>query len=209
MMNTERQKKNFEYELPEHYEETFHVDAKDKKMGILFNLAALGVLIVVLAIIFLTADYSKLGLNSEKDLFLVPLYGFLCVLALLVYMVLHELVHGIAYKHQTGQKLVFGVSWSCAFCGVPDIYVYRRSALIALAAPFVTFTTIFLPLTVLFAFIHTPLYILFGILLGSHLGGCAGDLYMLYVLLVRYKNKELLMRDTGPEQFLYLPTDRI
>ncbi|MCQ2122483.1 MAG: DUF3267 domain-containing protein, partial [Fibrobacter sp.] len=64
---------------------------------------------------------------------------FALAAVMLVYIVLHELVHGAVYKLLTGQKLTFGFKASVAYCGVPDIYVYRRTALAALLAPFVVF----------------------------------------------------------------------
>ena len=120
-------------------------------------------------------------------------------------MVLHELIHGAAYKKLTGEKLTFGMSWSCAFCGVPNIFTYKRCALISVLAPFVIFSLIFIPLTVALYFVDTHYYLLSALLLGLHLGGCCGDLYVSLLLLFKFKNKKLLMRDTGPEQFFYLP----
>ena len=53
-------------------------------------------------------------------------------LMLVLYILLHELVHGAAYKLLTGRKLTFGLTLSVAYCGVPDIFVYRNAALAAL-----------------------------------------------------------------------------
>ena len=124
---------------------------------------------------------------------------------MIAYIVLHELVHGAAYKALTGERLTFGMSWSCAFCGVPHIFTYRRTAIISTVAPLILFTLIFIPiLGLLFHF--SPLYFLIAaFIFGLHLGGCSGDVYVLYLLTVRFRNKKTLVRDTGPEQFFYVP----
>ena len=124
------------------------------------------------------------------------------------YIVLHELVHGIAYKIQTGEKLTFGISWSCAFCGVPNIYTYRRTAIVAVVSPFTIFTLLFIPILILLYCFSPLYYLLAAFIFGLHLGGCSGDLYVLYLLAVKFKDKKTLMRDTGPEQFFYIPDEK-
>ncbi|MBQ8323185.1 MAG: DUF3267 domain-containing protein [Clostridia bacterium] len=197
-------------ELPENYEEVFHIDARNKKTGLIFNLVALIPFAIVLAIVRPTARLDAaakalLALGFGQYMLRMGIYLLAFVGSLIAYLILHELTHGVVYKAMTKRKLTFGMSWSCAFCGVPDAYVSRKTAIAALIAPFTLFTLVFLPLTIVFAFVDPWLYLLFGLLLGLHLGGCSGDLYMTYLLLFRYKNKALLMRDTGPEQWLYLP----
>lgn len=200
----------FEKELPAGYREVYRIDARNKKTGLLLNGAALVVFVAVMGVVLPTADLSSLFVNAtEKGLgsYMLSLGGYMLVsiLSLVAYVVLHELTHGIFYKAMTKQKLKYGFGWSCAFCGVPDVYVSRKTAIFALAAPLVVFTVILLPLTVLFAFFDTAAYLLFGVLLGLHLGGCSGDAYMLLLLFFKYKDPALLLRDSGPEQWIYLP----
>lgn len=200
-------KKTYETQLPQNYKEVFHIDARDKKIGLLLNLISLIPFIGVFLLLFFTAELNVERLfdgNLDGSKWLL-LFCLVLILSIIAYMVLHELVHGAVYKVLTKRKLKFGISWSCAFCGVPDVYTYRTTAFLALIAPFAVFGVIFLALTIVFAFLHPVYYALFAILLGVHLGGCCGDLYMTGLLLFKYKNKELLMRDTGPEQWIYLP----
>jgi len=124
--------------------------------------------------------------------------------SMLVYLVLHELLHGLAYRALTGEKLTFGISWSCAFCGVPQIYTYRKTAIIAVIAPFAVFTVLLIPILVLLYFYSPLYYLIAAFIFGLHLGGCSGDLYALYLLAVKYRDRKTLMRDTGPEQFFYV-----
>lgn len=197
-------KKNFEKELPEGYSEALHINAKDKKLGLIFNAIALAVMVAVLAIAFIPVMIRG-NMTVESDELFAAYIVF--IVSMLLYIVLHELVHGIAYKHMTGEKLTFGMSWSCAFCGVENIYVYRRTALIACGAPLVVFSVILIPLTVSLYFMNTIFYFISAFILGLHLGGCCGDIYLIGLLLFKFKNEKVLMRDTGPEQFLYVPSE--
>lgn len=187
-------------ELPANYREIYHIDAKNKKTGLILNGIGLALTVLLVIPTVLLADFSKLRL--EKLL----LYDIVFLAALVGYLVLHELAHGAAYKLLTKEKLTFGFSWSCAFCGVPQCYVSRRTALISLAAPLTVFSLVFLPLAILTYPVSVEAFLLFAFLFAVHIGGCTGDLYMMFLLCFKYKDPALLMRDTGPEQWLYLPS---
>ncbi|MBQ9780382.1 MAG: DUF3267 domain-containing protein [Clostridia bacterium] len=208
-MKTTKQQ-NFERELPTGYKQALYINAKDAKFGIIFNLIALAVLAVVmiLAVLLLRlGDKLSLDILDMEYVQLLVAYAVFFG-AMIGYVVLHELVHGIAYKTLTGEKLTFGLSWSCAFCGVPHIYTYRRTALISVIAPFTVFTLLMLPLLVILYFVSPLYYLIVAFLFGLHVGGCSGDLYVLYLLSVKFKDKKVLMRDTGPEQFFYVPDEK-
>lgn len=199
--------KSFERELPEKYLKAKYINAKDVKLGIIFNLIALAVLAAVIAV---AAIPLYIGNVDVLDLDVIPTLIAMAVfmLAMIAYIVLHEIVHGIAYKRLTGEKLTFGMSWSCAYCGVPNIYTYRRTALIALVSPLIVFTLILIPLTVALYFTEPLYYMLSAFILGLHLGGCSGDIYCTLLFLFKFKDDRVLMRDTGPEQYFYVPEDR-
>lgn len=196
--------KTFEAELPTGYAQVFHINAKDKKIGIIFNAVALVIMAVVVVLAAIPLFAFEVEFTESTSPMLLITYTVFFV-SLIAYTVLHELVHGAAYKALTGEKLTFGLSWSCAFCGVPTVFTYRKTALIALAAPFLTFSVLLVPVAIALFFVHPLLYIACATLFALHLGGCAGDLYMMILLLFKFKNKKILMKDTGPEQFLYLP----
>ena len=75
----------------------------------------------------------------------------------------------------------------------------------ALLAPFVVFDLVFGALAVWFFFLHPIFYLGALVLLGLHVGGCCGDLYVTLLFLFRYRDPNTLMRDTGPEQTFYIP----
>ncbi|MBQ2729451.1 MAG: DUF3267 domain-containing protein [Clostridia bacterium] len=198
---------NFEKELPEGYTQVYHLNAKNVKVGLIFNLIAAVIMIAVIIIAAIPV-FAFDKFPDEFDFWQVEFSFLAAMVLLLVYLVLHELTHGAAYKIMTGEKLKFGVSWSCAFCGVPDIYTYRKTALVALLAPFCLFSVILIPLTCVALYISIYIYFVLVLVLASHLGGCIGDIFVTILLSTKYRNKALLMRDTGPEQFFYLPTEK-
>jgi ABC-type enterochelin transport system permease subunit len=194
-------KKTFETELPEGYGKVLEIDAKDSKFALKLNLIGVIPLVIIVALAFILIRPFTRETIRENPLILPGLIGFFVVY--IVYVILHELVHGAAYKAMTGRKLKFGFTGLVAFCGVPDIYVYRKTALISLLAPFTVFNIVFILLTV---FLTDPwLRFLAVTLLASHISGCVGDLYDTFLLIFRYRDPKLLMNDTGPIQTFYEP----
>lgn len=204
---------NFEKELPNGYNQALYLNAKNAKFGIIMNLIALAIAGIVFAVGILPIIFSENSYfpdaYTEGEAFLAHLFiaCIVLIVEMLLYMILHELTHGVAYKSLTGERLTFGLTWSCAFCGVPKIFVYRKPALIACVAPLVLFTVLLIPLTVALYFTHSIFYFVALLVLGLHLGGCAGDIYLTLLLLLKYKSPKTLVRDTGPEQFIYVPEE--
>ncbi len=189
-------KRAYETTLPEGYRQAMVVDAKNTATILLMNLAATVLLAAIVVIV-----YSVIR-PLDHAFTITPTDLIIFALLLLVYLVLHELVHGLAYKLLTGQKLVFGMTLTVAYCGVPSIYVYRRAALIALLAPFVVFTLVLLAAMLI---VYNPWWqFLLGILLAVHVSGCAGDLYDTLLYLTRFRDPSTLMQDTGPKQTFYV-----
>ena len=197
---------NYYRELPQGYREVMVVDAKDnKKVAALFTVCSfvLGAIAFLPILINLNGGFrSVIKGESSRTVFITYLVAMASFIA---YIILHELVHGAAYRALTHQKLTFGLTLTVAFCGVPDVYTSRKTALIALAAPFVTFTVIFIPLIIWLHSVNQLYYLFAGILFALHFGGCIGDLYMMYILLFKYKDPRTLMNDTGPKQTIYIP----
>ena len=210
---------NFERSLPDGYKQAFQISAKNIKVGIFMNLAALAVMAVAYLITILPISWFLLPRLAHTDSPFAFVVGiFIGVIAFLPFTVLHELIHGWAYKKKTGEKLTFGVSWSCAHCGVPGIYTYRSTALYALLAPMVVISAVTLIGAAVCATVslclspdaasQEVLVCLLGAfisLFASHIGGCVGDGYMAILFAAKFRDGRTLMRDTGPDQFLYLP----
>lgn len=198
--------KNFELSLPQGYVAAKTVDAKNKKTATIFTVSSL----VITVVVFVAMWLAIFGVQPVVDCIeqvvvegwqsLIPLMVF--ALAEIAYVVCHELTHGLCYKLLTKQKLTFGLTLSVAYCGVPDIYVYRTTALIALLAPFVVFTPAFLLPALLLK--NLAYALVFAALLALHVGGCVGDLYCTALYVFKFRNSTTLMRDFGPTQTFYV-----
>ena len=193
--------KDFELEVPQGYREVYHIDASDKKVGLKMTLGALAILVPVVAVLLLATDFSRF--DYERLLF----YDVVWIVLMLVYIVIHELTHGAVYKSLTHQKLTFGITWSAAFCGVPNIYTYRRTALLSLVAPLILWTVVLLPLTIWLHSVDMGWYLVCGLLFAVHISGCIGDIFVTWLFLTKYKDPRTLMRDTGPAQWVYVPEE--
>jgi len=187
----------FERAVPEGYKEVYHIDAANKKTGLLLTLASL--LIAALLIFFFFSTLNNVAIDFSQFM----KYYLVVLVSLLVYMVLHELTHGAVYKILTKEKLRFGITWSAAFCGVPDIYTYRDTALKSLVAPLTLFSAILIPLLVWLYHVDQGWYLAVGVIFAMHFSGCIGDMYMTALFLTKFKDPATLMRDTGPEQWVY------
>ena len=197
--------RTYEIDLPNGYSLAMHIDATKPKFGIIFNLIAVIVCIIVMICAFIPLTLNGVSIIDAWASDMLPLVVVL--ISMCLYMVLHELVHGLAYKFLTRQKLTFGMSWSCAFCGVPEIYTYRKTALISVSAPLIVFSAVLGIATAVLYFVSPIYYVISAFIFGLHLGGCCGDIYVIF-LLIKFKNPKALMRDTGPQQYFYLPTEQ-
>ena len=184
---------NFYKELPDNYIEYKVIDAKKKSTVIWFN-----VISILLAFIIVGLFYVLLK-PKINNLLYVSISLLVFIISMIIYVIFHELVHGLFYKIFTKEKLTFGLTLSVAFCGVPNIYVSKKTAFFSVLAPFVIFSIIFLLGIFLIPndYAKSILILLFGI----HIGGCIGDLYVAFIL-IKSRGK-ILMNDTGPKQTFY------
>lgn len=184
-------------ELPSGYGESFRIDLqKDKKTALVVNgiglfllaaLCALGHRLVPVSVLFdLEAGY--------------PLYfGRLAALliGLVLYMVLHELVHGICMKRFGAPKIKYGFTGLYAYAG-SDWYFYRRPYIIIALAPVVVWGIVLL---VLNCVVGAAWFWVVYVIQVCNLSGAAGDLYVT-VRLCRMP-EDILIRDTGLSMTVY------
>lgn len=183
-------------ELPENYKLDKTIDMKKMSTNIFLNV--LNILFVIISfLILIPLKFKEIKIDNLVELSIVM---FIALIGFIIYIVLHELTHGLFYKIFTKQKLTFGVSLTYAYCGVPNIYVRKKEAIIACLSPLVIFSIIFLTLI----FILPPNYINLSIIIlfSFHFGGCSGDIYLALILLTKYK-KDTYIKDTGPTQYIY------
>ena len=188
----------YEEELPDGYVEALKIDANDQKSSFAIKLSA-----VITAVVLFNAGFFLYALPRIEEIrnnfSIFKCFGF--VFAYILYVVLHELTHGFVYKILTRRKLIFGFKPPAAYCGVPDIYVYRITSLFSLFAPFTVYGILF---AVLFFIIPDPFSKAMILLLFSlHVTGCIGDFYAIGLFFFKFKNPITLRKDTGPTQTYY------
>ena len=201
--------KTFERELPRGYKLGDVIDAAHGKFAI--KLLILSFLMLIVAVGLLALPFLLDPSRSISYEYLIgdesSLYFFGGCMLSIVYTILHELVHGAVYKKHTGEKLTYGFALTCAYCGVPKIFTYRRTAIAAVLAPFVLFTVLLIPVLAICYFCSIGLYLAAGLVFALHFSGCSGDLYVAYLFATKYKDDRILMNDTGPRMAFFVPAD--
>lgn len=186
-------------QLPGHYRPVMQLDLlQNKKQALLVNLLSLaigllvfwlGVLIVPLGMVFQTVRH----LGSWLVFWLV-LLGLS-----IVYMVLHELVHGIFMKFYAKAPVKFGLTSLYAYAG-SNAYFPRGPYLVIAMAPVVIWGLVLLvlcwQLPVIWFWLVYPIQIF-------NLAGSAGDLYVT----ARFSRlpRDILVQDTGVRMQVYAP----
>jgi hypothetical protein len=121
-------------------------------------------------------------------------FGIAIILLFTITIVLHEMVHGIAYKLNGAPRISFGVNWrEFYFYAVADQFVLGRKAFTFVAlSPFISISLgLIVSISVLGQFGKWILF--FSLFL--HTGACAGDFVMLSFFEINKKFKKMLTFD--------------
>ncbi|MBQ8751917.1 MAG: DUF3267 domain-containing protein [Clostridia bacterium] len=183
--------------LPENYRQIFSVDLqKDTKLALLINVFALLIAAVLVVPMHFYIPISTL-FDMEKGLGAYILRFGVLLLALVAYMVLHELVHGITMKLCGTKKVRYGFTGLYAFAGSEDYYDKRSYIAIALA-PVVVWGVV---LAVVNALVSAEWFWVVYLIQIGNLSGAAGDLYVT----VKFSKfpKDLLVQDSGVSMTVY------
>ena len=182
--------KSFE-NLPEGYSEIYSIDLqKDKKTAIIVNLLA--VVIAVLLMVpmhFIVPISSVFSMENGLKSYIFRFCTFLVLMVL--YMVLHELVHGIAMKICGTKKVKYGFTGMYAFAGSKDYYDKKSYIFIALA-PVILWGIV---LAVINPLVPIEWFWIVYLLQIINLSGAAGDLFVT----VKFSRlpKDILIQDYG------------
>lgn len=182
--------------LPEGYREILSVDLKkDKKLYVLINALSLligAVLGVPMHFVIPFTTMMSVGGPNAYLFRVVVLFVFM-----LLYIVLHELVHGIAMKICGTKKVKYGFGGLYAYAGSDDYYPKKPYIAIALA-PIVVWGAV---LGVINALVPVEWFWVVYFVQLINLSGAAGDLYVT----VRFSRlpKDILVRDYGVAMKVY------
>ena len=123
------------------------------------------------------------------------------VIALVLVMLIHELVHGMFYWRFTGKCPTFGIKGLCVYVAAPsEVYFPRNQYLVVGIAPLVLLTLVGLLLVIIVPVVVVPILILF---VAFNAAGAAGDLLMAARLLSY--SPDTLMQDNGSGVIVYGP----
>ncbi len=186
---------NYYKDLPQGFTENFRIDAKKTSVGVILNLIGFAIALIAAVVCYL----AKFGLNFAFDFdYMTASALFALGVCLILYLIIHELTHGLAYKILTKQKLKFGLTLTVAYCGLKEGYVNKKTALISILAPCVIHS---IWMIVAICLVPANIWAIALILLFAlHFGGCVGDLWGACILIFKYAGKSVLMSDSGPCQ---------
>lgn len=178
--------------LPAGYGEILSIDIqKDKKLALLVNGFGLVILIVLVAIGNLLVPITTIFLGMNLLLMSV---------GTVVYIVLHELVHGMCMKYFGSRTVKYGFTGLYAYAGSQD-YFEKRAYLIIALAPVVVLGAVLLLLNSVVGIQH-----FWGIyfIQIANLSGAAGDMYVTY--LFSRLPSDILVQDVGVSMVVYHPS---
>lgn len=183
--------------LPEGYSEIYSVNLqKDKKIAVLINAIA-----IVIAVIMVVPMHFHIPISTLFDMEQGMLAYFLrfgvFLVGMVLYMVSHELVHGLTMKILGTKKIKYGFTGMYAFAGSDDYYDKKSYIAIALA-PIVVFAIVF---SVINVFVPIQWFWVIYMLQVINISGAAGDLFVT----VKFSKmpKDILVSDSGVGMIVY------
>lgn len=177
--------------LPEDYGEIYSLNLqKDKRTAIIVNLLALAIAAVMaVSMNFFVPVTSVFDMSGGIVRYFLRLAALIVLMAL--YMVLHEMVHGIAMKLCGTKRVKYGFTGLYAFAGSEDYYDKKSYIFIALA-PIVLWGTV---LAAVNFFVPTEWFWIVYMIQLINISGAAGDLFAA----VKFSRmpKNILIQDSG------------
>ena len=177
--------------LPEDYQEIFTIDLqKDKKMALKVNLlAALIAVCLAVPMHFIVPISTVFRMSGGLWAYSVRFVALILLLPL--YIVLHELVHGVAMKLCGTKKVRYGFTGLYAFAASDDFYDRKAYIFIALA-PIVLWGIV---LAVVSLLVPVEWFWVIYFVQITNLSGAAGDLFVT----IRFSRlpKDILVQDYG------------
>lgn len=184
-------------ELPAGYVEIEKIDLqKDKKTALLVNVFALFIAVPMLIFGAVFVPLTALFDFSAEPWTYFSKWIFLLV-GIILYMVLHELVHGVCMKHFSGAKVHYGFTGMYAYAG-SEAYFNKKSYIIIALAPVVVWGFVLLLLNFL---VGTSWFWCVYFIQICNISGAAGDVYVTYKF--SKMPEDILIQDIGVSMTVY------
>ena len=183
--------------LPKGYKKIGIIDLESKKSG---EKRKVNLLAMILAVAIALLSYKLRGFDEATSALLGRAWVLLALMGVLfVYILLHEVVHGVFIRVLAKTKPVYGMKSIYLYAGT-HAYLDRRSHAIIALAPAVIFGVVLLALSFL---LPAEWFWLVQIVQICNIAGSAGDFYCVYRMLRMKKN--VLIQDLGTGMKLYGP----
>ena len=174
------------------YKECTKIDlVKNKKEALLVNIYGIIIMVVMAVFIPLLIMGGIIEFNLETTF---PLFFIVLLISLILYIPLHEIVHGIVLKKYTDEKLSFGWKLVYAYCGSKEAVVDRKEYYAVALAPLLVFSVVFISLMVL----NPSLSLVWYVMEIMNVSGSVGDIYV-SIKLRKEKSRDILITDSGTE----------
>lgn len=186
--------------LPEDYREIADIDLqKNKKQMLLVNGLALVIMFAMIIPMLFVVPLSTL---FEDEVVTQGDFGFLIkpvvmLVAMVIYMILHELVHGICMKAITKVKPRYGFTGMYAYAG-SDAYFGKGAYLLVALAPVVLWGVV---LAILTPMVPISWFWVVYFVQIINISGAAGDIYVTCRMLKM--PKDILVQDSGVAMKVY------
>ena len=174
------------------YKECTRIDlVKNKKEALLVNIYGIIIMVVMAVFIPLLIMGGIIEFNLETTF---PLSFIVLLISLILYIPLHEIVHGIVLKKYTDEKLSFGWKLVYAYCGSKEAVVDRKEYYAVALAPLLVFSVVFISLMVL----NPSLSFVWYVMEIMNVSGSVGDIYV-SIKLRKEKSRDILITDSGTD----------
>ena len=174
------------------YKECTKIDlVKNKKEALLVNIYGIIIMVVMAVFIPLLIMGGIIEFNLETTF---PLFFIVLIISLILYIPLHEIVHGIVLKKYTDEKLSFGWKLVYAYCGSKEAVVDRKEYYAVALAPLLVFSVVFISLMVL----NPSLSLVWYVMEIMNVSGSVGDIYV-SIKLRKEKSRDILITDSGTD----------
>ena len=174
------------------YKECTKIDlVKNKKEALLVNIYGIIIMVVMAVFIPLLIMGGIIEFNLETTF---PLFFIVLLISLILYIPLHEIVHGIVLKKYTDEKLSFGWKLVYAYCGSKEAVVDRKEYYAVALAPLLVFSVVFISLMVL----NPSISLVWYVMEIMNVSGSVGDIYV-SIKLRKEKSRDILITDSGTD----------
>jgi hypothetical protein len=193
-------------ELPASYHPVAQINlAEQPGLAVALNLVALALLGLSAALVGALLWLARPGLAARGFAALNASgwlgWGLAVLVAAVVTLLVHELIHGLFFWRTTGTRPSFGLGWGYAYAAAPQWYIARNTYQVIGLAPLIGIDLACLAL----ALLGSPATALTAALtLTLNTSGAVGDLWI--VAQVRHRSPACLVNDRGHTVTLYEPS---